>query len=268
VEVVIAARNEEERIGMTVRSLFDQSLVPSRVVVVDDGSTDATGRIARDLGCEVVTLPYHESSYLGRPELASTFNAGLRMVSGDADYVMILGADHSLPEDYILRLVEAMEEEGVVAGSGGISNEREDSEVPRNSGMLVRTDVWMKLNGMQYPTTWGYEGWLLFRLREEGHRVKLFPSIKSSVGRATRIKGTWDGRAMYVLGYDWKYVMGRVVLNMAHPADSLKMLSGFLGCCFDPSWRQRRSDVADWVNKEQKASFWNRVRKVLTGAKR
>jgi N-acetylglucosaminyltransferase len=100
IEVVIAARNEEERIGDTLRSLQKQTLPPTRVIVVNDGSTDATGRIALELGCEVVELPYHPSSYLGRPELAGVFNAGLRQVSTDAGYLMILGADHALPEDY------------------------------------------------------------------------------------------------------------------------------------------------------------------------
>lgn len=267
VEVVIAARNEAERIGDTLRSLQRQTLPPSRVIVVNDGSTDATGRIAREYGCEVVELPYHASSYLGRPELAGVFNAGLRKVSIDAEYLMILGADHPLPEDYMSRLAEAMERENVVAGSGGISNEREDTEVPRNSGMLVKADVWRRLNGMQYPLAWGYEGWLLFKLRKEGFRVRSFHGITSSVARRTRIKGIYDGKAMYALGYDWKFVFGRVLFNLAQPAASLSMLSGFLACCFDRSWRLNRTDVADWVNREQKRLFLKEVKKALRSAR-
>ena len=267
VEVVIAARNEEQRIGNTLASLRAQTLPPYRVIVVNDGSTDSTRSLALSLGSEVVDLPFHETSYLGRPELSNVFNAGLRMVSSGAEYVMILGADHPLPPDYTARLLQAMDAEGVVAGSGGIMGERADPEVPRNSGMLVKAEVWRSVNGLQYPPVWGYEGWLLFRLRKEGFKVKLYPNITSNMARKTRIKGGNDGRAMFALGYDWKYVFGRFVLNLAQPSDSLAMLIGFLGCYFDPQWRQNRTDVADWVNQKQKAVLRARVRRVLSRAK-
>ena len=51
VTVVIPARDEEARIGPCVRSLAGQG---ARVVVVDDGSTDGTARVALAAGAEVV----------------------------------------------------------------------------------------------------------------------------------------------------------------------------------------------------------------------
>ena len=54
--ILIAARNEEARIGTTLREL--QRLFPGAVVIVaDDGSTDATARVAEAAAARVVRLP-------------------------------------------------------------------------------------------------------------------------------------------------------------------------------------------------------------------
>jgi glycosyltransferase involved in cell wall biosynthesis len=51
--VVIPAKNEADRIGLTVKSALTLPGV-DLVVVVDDGSTDQTGRVARVAGAKVV----------------------------------------------------------------------------------------------------------------------------------------------------------------------------------------------------------------------
>jgi len=48
VAVVISARNEENFIPKTIDSLLAQNLSPELIVVVDDGSTDNTGKIVND----------------------------------------------------------------------------------------------------------------------------------------------------------------------------------------------------------------------------
>jgi glycosyltransferase involved in cell wall biosynthesis len=54
--VLIAARNEAERLPATLRALA-AAFPGARVVVADDGSTDATARLAADAGAEVVRAP-------------------------------------------------------------------------------------------------------------------------------------------------------------------------------------------------------------------
>jgi glycosyltransferase involved in cell wall biosynthesis len=44
--VIVPAFNEEESVGATVRSLREQTLTPSRIVVVDDCSSDETAAAA------------------------------------------------------------------------------------------------------------------------------------------------------------------------------------------------------------------------------
>src|SRR4029077_1062054 len=54
--IIVSAHDEADRIGATVvalREAFDGA----RVVVADDGSTDATAQAAEQAGAEVVTSP-------------------------------------------------------------------------------------------------------------------------------------------------------------------------------------------------------------------
>src|SRR3954454_22790248 len=54
VVVIVAAHNEAERLPATLAALND-AFAGARVVVADDGSTDATAAIARRSGAEVVS---------------------------------------------------------------------------------------------------------------------------------------------------------------------------------------------------------------------
>ncbi|HVE65277.1 MAG TPA: glycosyltransferase, partial [Thermoanaerobaculia bacterium] len=48
--VVIPCRNAERTVADAVRSALEQSEAPLEVLVVDDASTDASARAARDAG--------------------------------------------------------------------------------------------------------------------------------------------------------------------------------------------------------------------------
>jgi glycosyltransferase involved in cell wall biosynthesis len=54
--IIVPALNEEASIGIVVRDLMDANF---DVLVVNDGSTDRTGEVARSLGARVLDLPYN-----------------------------------------------------------------------------------------------------------------------------------------------------------------------------------------------------------------
>lgn len=73
--VVICAHNEAKHLGRLLRSLQNQSELPWEVIVVDDGSEDATAEIANEAQASVVTVS-HRGPARGR-------NLGARMASGE-----------------------------------------------------------------------------------------------------------------------------------------------------------------------------------------
>ena len=54
VSIIIPSRNEEHNLPTLLRSLASQSFTPHEVIVVDDGSTDRTAELARQLGTTVI----------------------------------------------------------------------------------------------------------------------------------------------------------------------------------------------------------------------
>jgi glycosyltransferase involved in cell wall biosynthesis len=56
--VVMPAFNEEESVGDVVKEVFSKAPGVA-ILVVDDGSADATSRVAREAGAHVATLPFN-----------------------------------------------------------------------------------------------------------------------------------------------------------------------------------------------------------------
>ncbi len=77
ISIVIPVRNGEEVLANCLHSLANQSLAPERyeVIVVDDGSTDDSARIAEEYGARLLSQP---------PSGTSTArNRGVEKAGGD-----------------------------------------------------------------------------------------------------------------------------------------------------------------------------------------
>jgi 4,4'-diaponeurosporenoate glycosyltransferase len=65
--IIIPARNEESSLPRLLESIRSQDWQPTEIIVVDDGSTDRTAQIARELGASVVQPAPPPSGWLGKP---------------------------------------------------------------------------------------------------------------------------------------------------------------------------------------------------------
>ena len=91
ISVVIPCNNVESFIGSTVRSVLSQTLSPTQIICVDDGSTDGTRDILRDFEAKgaplTVISQVNQGSNVAR-------NVGLEHVEGE--YTQFLDADDIL----------------------------------------------------------------------------------------------------------------------------------------------------------------------------
>ena len=102
VSVVIPCLDEAETIAECVRrsrAVLDASGLVGEVIVVDNGSTDGSGDLARAAGAVVVEEP--------RRGYGSAYLAGLDMAAGD--YIVMLDADLTYDFDEIPRFVEELD---------------------------------------------------------------------------------------------------------------------------------------------------------------
>jgi dolichol-phosphate mannosyltransferase len=90
------ARDEEASLPGTVRAIhhaFVQAGVPHEIVVVDDGSRDATWQVLQDLRGEVPTLAPIQN--LGQHGFGRAVACGLAQMKGDACVIMMADASDS-----------------------------------------------------------------------------------------------------------------------------------------------------------------------------
>ena len=100
ISIVIPALNEEGAISSTIAGLKGMleaaSLIPYEIIVVDDGSSDATARLAREAGARIVTHP-HNVGY-GR-----SLKDGI--LAAKYDTILITDADGTYPTEAVPKLV-------------------------------------------------------------------------------------------------------------------------------------------------------------------
>lgn len=204
VSVVIPAYNEERSIAEIVRRLraVDDSF---EIIVVDDGSSDATAALAAEAGAQVVAHPYN----IGNGAAVKT---GVRQASGDVVVLMDADGQHD-PSDIPTLLADIGPYDMVV---GARTKESEVSAF-RAFGNWGLVQVANYLAGMRIPdltsgfrsikrermveflhllpNTFSYPTTITLALLKSGYPVKWVPlkSIKKREQGESKIKPIRDG---------------------------------------------------------------------------
>jgi len=125
--LITPARNEAAFIENTLRSVIRQTVRPTRWVIIDDASTDATASIvARYLAdhpwIEMIQMPpRRDRSFAAK---VASFNAGYQRVQGLAyDIIGNVDADTSFDEDHFEFLLRRFDEDPDLGVAGTIFRE-------------------------------------------------------------------------------------------------------------------------------------------------
>jgi len=126
ISFIVPAYNEERVLGSTLDALHEAGRVAGasyELVVVDDGSTDATAAIAERHGATLVSVAHRQ--------IAATRNSGARKATGDL--FIFVDADTIVNETVLRAAIEALRE-GAVGGGAAI---KFDGVVPLYARLLV-----------------------------------------------------------------------------------------------------------------------------------
>lgn len=108
--IIVPAYNEGKTIEETIMSLKRQTVLPEKIIVIDDCSTDDTAQRAQRLGVTVVKPPKNTGSKAGAQNYALTLV--------ETEFVMAVDADTTLAPDAVEKLLAAIREEGIAAACG------------------------------------------------------------------------------------------------------------------------------------------------------
>ena len=190
ISVVIPAKNEETEIRKTLHSV--RKHIPpdllSEIIVIDNGSTDATGQVARGFGA--IVLPQSEG------HIGSLRNRGASRATGDL--LVFLDADVSLASDWDRGLIhlqhKTLENPNLITGAWCEIPEQ-DSWIPRlwhsdtdkrgsvthiGSGhMIVPRATFDRIGGFDESLGTGEDYDLCQRALEEGIPVIAIPEFRA-----------------------------------------------------------------------------------------
>jgi glycosyltransferase involved in cell wall biosynthesis len=219
--VVTPARNEQDNIGHTIRSMAAQTCRPLRWVIVNDGSTDRTAEIIDAATQEHAWITaVHRGDRGFRQQgggVVEAFNDGFHRIAEESwEFVVKFDADLSFEPDYFARCLQKFAEEPKLGiGGGTISHPVEGvlvCESPddpafhvRGATKIYRRECWEAIGGLLQAAGWDTIDEL--KASMTGWTTRSFPDIPVQHHRFTgTVDGTWKnyvkfGVANYITGY-------------------------------------------------------------------
>jgi poly-beta-1,6-N-acetyl-D-glucosamine synthase len=278
---IVPARNEARFITPTLESLLGQTEPPDRVYVVDDGSTDATPEIVRELAARdprvvLVRREQRRERRMGGG-VVDAFNAGYALCRDEAfAYVSKLDADQVLPHDYFARVLGFLDAHPDWAAAGGVPYEpvagmqvrwrMPATHVP-GSLKTMRKDVFDRMGGFVPVLGWDIIDGV--KMRSMGYRtghldlpVRHLRQHGSAEGKV-RGKVQW-GEGAWIIGSHPLFVVARGIYRMREPpfvVSGLAFWWGYVRAALRRTPRIPDAELVRAVRREQvrRLTHFNRL---------
>jgi glycosyltransferase involved in cell wall biosynthesis len=273
--LITPARNEERFIEKVIQSVIGQTVLPSKWVIVNDGSTDTTASIVAKYlpkyeWMELVDLPIHrDRSFAAK---VHAFNAGFEKVKSlDYEVVGNLDSDVSFDSDYCEFLLDKFQEDSSLGVAGTIFEEQNgyssgtDSFEGQNhvagGCQLFRRRCFMEIGGY-IPNRAGGIDWIaVTSARMKGWKTRSFREKSffhyRSLGTAERgrLASTFSyGEKDYYLGGHPVWELFRVpyrMRNRPYVLDGIALGAGYLWACLCRVKRPVSEELMRFHRKEQ-----------------
>ena len=213
--VIVTCRNSENSIKSTLNSLINQSIKPEFIIVVDDGSTDKTNIVLKDIQVKnkhlyIITNP--DLGYnIGR--VVNNWNKALGLAKKlnlkSTDYHMIAPDDAEYEEKYCEKIIRYMDSDpSIVIASGNYDTN--DYLIPRGAGRLIRNSFFFSVYSC-YPERMGYETIIFYSAIQNNLKYKVIPEARFVHTRALGSNHHFYefGASMRTLGYHPLFALGR-----------------------------------------------------------
>jgi glycosyltransferase involved in cell wall biosynthesis len=272
--LITPARNEEACIERTIESVINQTLRPSRYVIVSDGSIDNTDAIAKRYAARhgfVEFVRRDDDPQANFRSKVLAFNLGLKRMKGiQYDFVGNLDADISLEPDYFKRLLDRFEENPNLGIAGGqVWEEKHGALVMHNNRsysvagavMLFRRGCYEAIGGYVPLVLGGEDSSAEIMARAKGWTVLTFRDIRVvhnkpllSQNRSLLESRFKQGISNYLLGYHPLFQAAVCVYRLVEYPCFTGALFLWAGFCWAKIKRMKWAvpqDVVRFIRREQ-----------------
>lgn len=186
ISTIIPCHNGDRYLAAAIGSVMNETYRPVEVIVVDDGSTDRSGDVARGFGD---AIRYHRQPHSGS---GAARNCGIELAGGD--FLAFLDADDLWVEDKLARQMAALTADpslGIVCGHAElfvspelpdevkarvrVDQRRMPAQLP--GALLVRRAVFERVGAYSSQFTTATEMDWFMRATEQGVKTLMLPAV-------------------------------------------------------------------------------------------
>jgi glycosyltransferase involved in cell wall biosynthesis len=246
--IVIPAHNEEAFIALTLQSLISQTVLPKKIVVVNDNSTDKTAEIVTAFAKEnpFITLVNKTSEAIHLPgsKVIQAFHKGFETLDEDYDVIVKLDADLILPNNYFETVLNIFEKDATIGMAGGfayiekngqwILENLTDKDHIRGAFKAYRKECFQQIGNLKPAMGWDtvdellskFYGWKV--VTDATLIVKHLKPTGANYNKTARYK---QGEAFYTLGYGFlitSIASAKLAIMKKKPLLFLDYIKGFV----------------------------------------
>lgn len=269
--IIIPAYNEEAFMGITLQSLVDQTVLPSKIIVVNDNSTDRTPEIVTEFSQKYpfITLVNKVSSAIHLPgsKVIQAFHEGEKHIDDNYDILVKIDADLIFPSNYFETIIRHFESDNRIGMAGGfcyiekngdwVLENLTDKDHIRGALKAYRKETFKQIGGLKPAMGWDTVDELLCKfydwkvVTDASLHVKHLKPTGASYNKTARYK---QGEAFYTLGYGFWITLiasAKLATMKKKPLLFLDYIKGF--------WKAKKAQTPLLVTKEQ-AKFIQKYR--------
>ncbi len=269
--IVIPAHNESAFLAQTLQSLVSQTLLPKKIVVVNDASTDATQNIIDRFSekYDFVKSEFHDSQKLHEPgsKVINAFYKGLEGLKDDFDILCKFDADLIFPQDYLEKISNTFQNDRSIGMVGGFCTIEKNGEWVvenltnkdhiRGAIKAYRKECFEQIGGLKKSIGWDTVDELLAQYH--GWKVKTDPTLQVKhlkptgkvYSKASKYK---QGEAFYKM----RYGFGLTLIASAKLASKKKSIPFFWNTILG-FFKAKRSNM-EYLVSPAEGSFIRKLR--------
>jgi poly-beta-1,6-N-acetyl-D-glucosamine synthase len=283
--VITPVRNEQANLEQAIESMVGQTLRPAKWVIVNDGSSDETGRIADDASArhDWIRVVHRTDRGFRKPGggVMEAFRDGYQFVEKDHwDFIAKLDGDLSFDPHFFSNALERFFEDPRLGIGGGTICRKEGDRLlaewkgdppfhVRGATKIYRGECWHQI-GFLYPVP-GWDTLDEIKANMLGWRTYSFAELKLFHHRpAGEADGTWfnwfkNGRANYISGYHPIFMLFKCAtraFQKPYGIGALGLLVGFISGYLKRVPQIDDARLINYLRREQmkrllfKSSLW------------
>ncbi|WP_242135792.1 glycosyltransferase [Aestuariivivens marinum] len=269
--IVIPAHNEASVIGLTLDSLLNQTLLPKKLVVVNDNSTDSTKDIVKDYTEKHawITLVNSKSSneHLPGSKIINAFYKGYNTIDEDYDVICKFDADLIFPPNYLECLAVHFNSSpnlGLISGFCYVEKNGQwvlenltRKDHIRGALKAYRKDCFIQIGKLKPSMGWDtvdellakFYGWKI--ITDESLHVKHLKPTGASYNKNSKYL---QGEAMYKMRYGFLITLISA-LKLAFKKKKLQLFKDYMGGYF-----KAKKEGLEFLVTEEQGQFIRHLR--------